>query len=75
MSEKKIKLKVNGIHCNGCVSKIKGSLDSLNSEIEAVVDVEAGIVKVSFDSERTGLSDIKSKITAVGFQVESVELE
>ena len=67
--------KVNGIHCNGCVLKINKSLDSLNIDHQADVNIESGNVKVIFDSTRTGISEIKSKIIEAGFQVESIELE
>ena len=74
-NEKVAKLKVNGIHCNGCVSKITEALDSLNMDQITEVNIETGNVKVTYDSKKAGLSDIKSKISELGFQVESVELE
>lgn len=74
-NQKTVKLKVNGIHCNGCATKIKKSIDSLNMEHTTDVNVETGNVKVIFDAEKASLSDIKSKIQEVGFQVESVEIE
>jgi copper chaperone CopZ len=76
VSNKKIvNLKVNGIHCDGCASKIKKSLDTLNIEHVTEVNTKTGQVKIIFDADKAGLSDIKSKITDVGFQIESVELE
>jgi len=74
-NEKIAKLKVNGIHCNGCVSKITKGLDSLNMDHITEVNIETGNVKIAFDSKKAGLSDIKSKFFELGFQVESVELE
>lgn len=74
-NQKTVKLKVNGIHCNGCATKIKKSIDALNMEHTTDVNVETGNVKVIFDAEKASLSDIKSKIQEVGFQVESVEIE
>jgi copper chaperone len=74
-NKKTINLKVNGIHCNGCATKIKKSLDTLNMNHETEVNVESGNVKVIYDADKAGLTDIKSKISEVGFQVESVELE
>ena len=74
-NEKVAKLNVNGIHCNGCVSKITEALDSLNMDQITEVNIETGNVKVTYDSKKAGLSDIKSKISELGFQVESVELE
>ncbi len=74
-NKKTINLKVNGIHCNGCATKIKKSLDSLNMNHETEVNIESGNVKVIYDADKAGLTDIKSKISEVGFQIESVELE
>ena len=74
-NKKVVNLKVNGIHCDGCVSKITKSLDTLNMEHLTDVNIKTGNVKIIFDAEKASLSDIKSKITEVGFQVESVELE
>lgn len=75
VTKKIVKLKINGIHCNGCVSKITKSLDTLNMDHSTDVNIETGEVKIVYDADKVGLSDIKSKITEVGFQVESVELE
>jgi copper chaperone len=74
-NEKVAKLKVNGIHCNGCVSKITKSLDSLHMDHITEVNIETGNVKITYNPKKAGLSDIKSKITELGFQVESIELE
>lgn len=74
-NKKVVNLKVNGIHCGGCVTKIKNNLNTISNELETDVDVKEGKVKVVYDGEKVSLSDIKSKITEVGFSVESVELE
>ena len=76
MNHKKIaKFKVNGIHCNGCATKINKSLDSLKIDLVTDVNIESGDVKIIFNADQTGISEIKSKIIEAGFQVESVELE
>lgn len=72
---KKIKLKVNGIHCNGCATKIKNSIETLAANTTTDVEVASGRVSVDFDSNKTTVGDIKKKIFDVGFQVESVEIE
>jgi len=59
----------------GCANKIKNSISSLNVEHQTDVNVESGEVKVSFDQSKASVNDIKTKITEVGFQVESVEIE
>lgn len=72
---KKAFLQVSGIHCGGCANKIKKSIDELGVDHETEVDVSNGTVKVQFDGTKTTLADVKAKITAVGFQIESVSLE
>ena len=76
MTHKKIvKLKVNGIHCNGCVSKITSALDLLNMDHSTEVNIGTGNVKIAYDADKAALSEIKSKISELGFKIESVELE
>lgn len=72
---KKVKMKVNGIHCMGCVNKIKNSIGSLEINHTLDVNVESGEVKIDFDNNKASINDLKNKIQAVGFNVESVELE
>lgn len=72
---KKISLKVNGIHCNGCANKIKNSIELLGANSTVNVEIESGKVSVEFNSAKANVGDIKNKITDVGFQVESVEIE
>jgi copper chaperone CopZ len=72
---KTIKLKVNGIHCNGCATKIKNGLNVLNPQIVSEVNIETGDVKVEFNKNEISVNAIKEKIIEVGFQVESIELE
>ena len=74
-ANKNVKLKVNGIHCNGCANKIKNGITSLDSESHVDVNVSTGEVRVSFDGEKSTLAEIKNIISNVGFSVESVELE
>jgi copper chaperone CopZ len=72
---KQLKLMVNGIHCNGCASKIKNSIKFLDEASLVEVDVSSGEVKVTYDGDKNSLSEIKKSIMSVGFTVESVEVE
>ncbi|MDO9180831.1 MAG: heavy-metal-associated domain-containing protein [Bacteriovorax sp.] len=74
-NKKTVTLKVNGIHCGGCATKIIKSLDTLNMDQTTDINVETGAVKISYNADKASLSQIKTKITEVGYQVESVELE
>lgn len=72
---KAVTMKVNGMHCGGCASKIKKSIEELGVEQNTEVDVGKGSVKIQFDGTKTTVAELKSKIAAVGFQIESVNLE
>jgi len=74
MENKKVKFKVNGIHCGGCANKIKTQLTKLSPEIESTVDVPAGIVSVTYPASTIKVSDIKAKLIEAGYGVESIEL-
>lgn len=69
------KLVVNGMHCQGCANKIINGLGALNKgQAKTSVDLNSKIVRVEFEQDLS-LSEIKSKITEVGFSIENVELE
>lgn len=72
---KSVNLKVNGMHCGGCASKVKKSLESLNIEHTVDINVESGKINIKYNSEQSTIATLKSSIEKVGFQVESVELE
>lgn len=72
---KTVKMKVNGIHCGGCANKIQNGMKAIDSEIVTNVDVQNGMVSISFDKNKASINDLKNKIVEVGFQVENVELE
>jgi Cu+-exporting ATPase len=75
MTNKKIKLKVNGMHCQGCASKVVKGVASLDANASTDVNVESGIVHISFNAENVKTHDLKTAIINAGFQVESLELE
>jgi copper chaperone CopZ len=70
---KKIKLKVNGMHCNGCATKIKSEISNLSAEANVEVNLDNHLVTVSTDNLKS--AEIKNAIIGKGFQVESVEIE
>jgi copper chaperone len=72
---KSIKMQVNGIHCNGCASKIQKGVESLGIDQETQVDVATGVVRVKYNSEQANAIEIKNKIEEAGYTVESLSLE
>lgn len=64
---KKIIIKVEGMHCEGCENRIKNSL----IEIEGVKDVNANhnTGEVTIDEENTNIDELKEQIEDLGFKV------
>lgn len=72
---KKMKLKVNGIHCGGCAQKIKNAVCAIDSGSQVEVDVGTGDVEVKFESGKLKMGQVKEAISQVGFSIESMEIE
>ena len=72
---KSVNFQVNGMHCEGCASKIKRSVGDLHIEHTLAINVASGKVNIKFNSAETNIAKLKDSITQVGFQVEKVELE
>lgn len=64
-----IKLKVNGMHCNGCESRIKNSLESIKGIKKVKASHEKGTVDILLDTSKVDLNDIKENIEDIGFEV------
>ena len=65
---KELKIKINGMVCEGCENRVKTAL----SEISGVESVDAnhntGIVTIT-SKEDIGASKIKEKIIDIGFEI------
>ena len=72
---KKLKLKVNGMHCMGCANKIQNGLNGLDKILESKVDQSFTSVEIELHDSKVSMGQIKQKITDLGFTVESIELE
>lgn len=68
---KGIVFKVEGMKCGGCKSKIEDAFSELDSEITAMVNLEAKTVTVSFE-DQTPL-ELKKTIEEAGFSVTGME--
>lgn len=62
-------IKVSGMHCNHCVDKITRFVSEVEGVSEVIVDLEARIVRVDYESPAT-LEAIKEAILDSGFEVE-----
>lgn len=60
-------LRVEGMSCNHCVKAIEGALEHIG--VEAKVDLNGGVVKVSYDEQAVDLSKVKETIEDQGYDV------
>lgn len=63
-------LSVPEVSCDHCKQTVEGALTVLNGVDEAVVDVPAKTVAVSYDEKAVTRTDLVSAITAAGYDVE-----
>ena len=64
----KIELKVEGMHCTGCSTRLQKVLNNLEGVSKAEVSFETGVAKIEYDS-KLDLDDIKNAIIDAGFEV------
>ncbi|WP_227938111.1 copper chaperone CopZ [Alkalihalobacillus deserti] len=65
----KATIQVKGMSCNHCVSAIEGSVGKLNGVQSVEVDLEKGMVVVSFEKNSISLDSIKDEIEEQGYDV------
>ena len=62
-------LKVTGMTCGGCVSKVTHALKGVAGVTEASVSLAAGEAKVQFDEALTSPSQLKLAVQQAGYGV------
>ena len=62
---------VNGMTCEGCVSAVRRSLESLPGVGVASIDLETGRASVEFDGSRVREQDLIAAVRAAGYGVDS----
>lgn len=65
----KIELKITGMHCNGCSSRLEKVLNGMDF-VEAQVSFEDKKAVIEYDNEKVELDDIVESINDAGFEVE-----
>lgn len=64
-----IDLNVKGMTCNHCKMAVEKAVKGLGGVQDAVVNLEQGTVKVSFDEGKVKIQAIESAITEEGYEV------
>ncbi|AFY93072.1 heavy metal translocating P-type ATPase [Chamaesiphon minutus] len=65
------RLQVGGMDCTSCAVKIEGSLEKLAGVAEISVVVATGRLIVTYDPARVSEADIKERVTALGYTIET----
>ncbi|KKK46034.1 hypothetical protein LCGC14_0512480 [marine sediment metagenome] len=63
-----MKIKVTGMHCGNCVSKVEKSLKNLDGVNKVSVNLRKGEAKVGYDPNKTGFNNFQAAIQEVGYQ-------
>lgn len=67
---KEIKLKIEGMHCAGCSTRLERVLNNLEGVEEAKVSLEEKQTTIKFDETKTNIENIKETIADAGFKGE-----
>ena len=67
---KEIKLKIEGMHCEGCSTRLERVLNNLEGVEEAKVSLEEKQATIKFDETKTNIENIKEDIADAGFKGE-----
>ena len=66
-------LKVTGMTCGGCASKVTQALKAVTGVNDVDVFLVTGEVKVQFDERLTSPEQLKSAVKSAGYGVGSIE--
>ena len=66
---KKIVLKIEGMHCEGCATRLTKVLKALDGIENAKVSLENKNAEIEYDENDLELEDIKQAISDAGFEV------
>ena len=67
---KEIELKIKGMHCTGCSTRLEKVLNNQDGVEKAKVSLEDAKADITFDENEIGLNEIKEAIEDTGFEAE-----
>ena len=65
---KKVKLKIDGMHCGSCAMSIDMDLEDLNGVIEAKTNYAKQVSEVEFDDNKIPADKILEQIKITGYK-------
>lgn len=66
---KTVTLFVKGMSCRHCKMAVERAVVGVNGVTEVEVNLEKGLLKVIYDSEKAALADIKQAVINAGYEV------
>ena len=69
---KKVKLKIEGMHCNSCALNIDFDLEDLEGVNSSSTNYAKEITEVEFDEEKVQLAQIIDQIKSTGYKAREV---
>lgn len=66
-------LKVSGMHCSGCVDKVKQALEQIDGVHEVTVDLEANEATLMYEDDKAAIEDFEKAVKSAGYSVEGVK--
>jgi copper chaperone len=67
---KEVVLKIEGMHCNGCSTRLERVLNNLEGVNKAKVELEKAEATIEFDETKISIEKIKEAIEDAGFKGE-----
>lgn len=68
----KVNLKVTGMSCGHCVSKVETALKQLDGVEKASVNLKKGMAKVKYDASIQSLDKLTNSVRDVGYEAEPI---
>ena len=65
---KKISLKIEGMHCEGCSNRLTRVLENLDGVISANVSLENKKADIEYNEDILSIEEIKEAISDAGFE-------
>ena len=67
---KEVVLKIKGMHCEGCSTRVKKVLNNQDGVEEAKVSLEKAEANIKFDETQTSVDELKEAVEDAGFEAE-----
>ncbi|MBD3886150.1 cadmium-translocating P-type ATPase [Phormidium tenue FACHB-886] len=64
-----LEMRVSGMHCSGCASKVSTTLENLAGVESAVLNFDSGKLRVSYDPQQVDSQTVQNRVASMGYTV------